>query len=156
MVLDEWTDRAVDSTGGLVSAAGRQDGGDAVTGAPCWFVRMRGDEKDVITVWFTLRQRTLFHEAQLMPAPEEDIRGTWEYLLRRNAELLGMGFALGREEAVYLVGRVPIERVDEAELDRIVGTTWASIDECFPTAMALGFATRFRRRPAPRPDRARC
>ena len=24
-----------------------------------WFVRLRGEEKDTFTVWFTLRQRTL-------------------------------------------------------------------------------------------------
>ena len=65
----------------------------------------------------------------------------------RNADLLGMGFALGDEDAVYLVGRVPVSRVDDYELDRIVGASLAYTDECFPTAMTLGYEGRYRRRP---------
>ena len=74
-----------------------------------------------MTVWLTLRQRTLRHEAQFMPAPETNVEATWLYLLKRNADLLGMAFALGDEDAVYLVGRVPVSRIDDDELDRIVG-----------------------------------
>jgi len=155
-VLDAWTAGAAASAGGTVTAAGPQPGGDALSGAPAWYVRMRGEEKEVITVWLALRQRTLFHHAQLMPAPEEAVRETWEYLLRRNADLFGMAFALGHEGGVELVGRVPVERVDDTELDRIVGTTLACVEECFPTAMALGFGARFRRRPRTRPDTAHC
>ena len=47
-------------------------------------------------MWLTLRQRTLRHEAQFMPAPETNVEATWQYLLRRNADLMGMAFALGR------------------------------------------------------------
>ena len=70
-------------------------------------LRFKGEEKDFITVWFTLRQRTLWHEAQFMPAPEEHKEEVFAYLLRRNMQLFGMAFALGPEDAVYLVGRVP-------------------------------------------------
>jgi hypothetical protein len=82
-----------------------------------------------------------------MPAPETNIEATWRYLLTRNADLLGMAFALGDEDAVYLVGRVPVSRVDDFELDRIIGASLAYTDECFPTAMALGYEGRYRRRP---------
>ena len=99
----------------------RQAGGDPVTGAPRWYLRLKGEEKEFVTVWLTLRQRTLRHECQFMPAPETNVEATWRYLLTRNADLLGMGFALGDEDAVYLVGRVPVSRVDDYELDRIVG-----------------------------------
>ncbi len=118
-----------------------------MTGAPRWYLRLRGDEKEFVTVWLTLRQRTLHHETQFMPGPETNVEATWEYLLKKNAELLGMSFALGPEEAVYLVGRVPVERVDEEELDRIMGASLAYTDECFPTAMSLGYEGRYRRRP---------
>jgi Putative bacterial sensory transduction regulator len=78
---------------------------------------------------------------------ETNIETTWQYLLTRNADLLGMAFALGAEDAVYLVGRVPVARIDDDELDRIVGASLAYTDECFPTAMALGYEGRYRRRP---------
>ena len=111
-----------------------------------WYVRLRGDEKDFVTVWLTVRQRTLYHEAQVMPAPEVNIEATFEYLLRRNADLHQLRFALGAEDAVYLVGEVPVSAVTEDELDRIVGSSLAYVDAYFPTAMSIGFAGRYRRR----------
>ncbi len=146
-VIDAWADREL-AAGGALVAVDRQQGGDPVTGAPRWYLRLTGDEKEFVTVWLTLRQRTLRHETQFMPAPETNIEATWEYLLKRNADLIGMSFALGAEDAVYLVGRVPVDRVDDEELDRIVGASLAYTDECFPTAMSIGYEGRFRRRSA--------
>ena len=60
-----------------------------------------------------------------MPAPETNSRGLRPTCSRRNADLFGMWFALGPEDAVYLVGRVPAELVDDDELDRIVGASVA-------------------------------
>jgi len=111
-----------------------------------WYLRLHGDEKDFVTVWLTIRQRTLHHEAQVMPAPEVNIEATFEYLLRRNADLHQMRFALGAEGAVYLVGEIPVNMVSEDELDRIVGSSLAYVDHYFPTAMSIGFAGRYRRR----------
>jgi hypothetical protein len=112
-----------------------------------WYLRLQGDEKDFVTVWLTVRQRTLHYETQVMPAPEVNVGETFEYLLRRNADLHQMRFALGAEDAVYLVGEVPVTMVSEEELDRIVGSSLAYVDAFFPTAMAIGFAGRYRRRP---------
>ena len=111
-----------------------------------WYLRLKGDEKDFVTVWLTIRQRTLHHETQVMPAPEVNTGETFEYLLRKNADLHQMRFALGAEDAVYLVGEVPVGAVTEEELDRIVGSSLSYVDAFFPTAMAIGFAGRFRRR----------
>ena len=113
--------------------------GTRSTGAPRWYLRFKGEEKDFITVWLTLRQRTLHHEAQFMPAPETNIEADVAVPAARNADLFGMAFALGPEDAVYLVGRVPAARVDDDELDRIVGASLAYIDDHFPTAMTLGY-----------------
>jgi hypothetical protein len=145
-VIDGWAERELAAGGSLV-AVDRQPGGDPVTGAARWYLRLQGEEKEYVTVWLTLRQRTLHHETQFMPAPESNVGGTWEYLLKKNADLLGMSFALGPEDAVYLVGRVPVDRLDEQELDRIMGASLAYTDECFPTAMGIGFEGRYRRRP---------
>jgi Putative bacterial sensory transduction regulator len=146
LLIDRWAEREL-ASGGAVVAVDRQPGGDPITGAPRWYLRLAGEEKEYVTVWLTLRQRTLHHETQFMPGPETNVEATWEYLLKKNADLLGVCFALGPEEAVYLVGRVPVERVDEAELDRIMGVSLAATDECFPTAMTIGYEGRYRRRP---------
>ncbi|MHB8681510.1 MAG: YbjN domain-containing protein [Acidimicrobiales bacterium] len=112
-----------------------------------WYLRLAGDEKDFITVWLTIRQRTLHHEAQVMPAPETNVEAAYEYLLRRNADLHQMRFSLGPEDAVYLIGEVPVAEVTDEELDRILGSSLAYVDDVFPTAMQIGFAGRYRRRP---------
>lgn len=126
--------------GGAVAAVDRQPELDR------WYLRLHGEEKDFVTVWLTIRQRTLHHEAQVMPAPEVNAEATFEYLLRRNADLHQMRFALGVEDAVYLVGEIPVTAVTEEELDRIVGSSLAYIEDYFPTAMSIGFAGRYRRR----------
>jgi hypothetical protein len=111
-----------------------------------WLLRFTGEEKDFVTVWLTMRQRTLWAETQFMPAPVVQVEATYAYLLRRNAGLSPMAFALGAEDAIYLVGEVPIEDVDEEQLDRIVGSSLAAVDAYFPTAMGIGFAGRYQRR----------
>ena len=145
--IDGWVARelAPDGTFGLV-AAERQDVTDR-TASHRWYLRFKGDEKDFITVWLTLRQRTLHHEAQFMPAPEENVAAVLEYLMRRNTELYGMAFCLGTEDAVYLVGKVPASQVDDDELDRIAGSSILYVDDHFPTAMTLGHPSVYRRRP---------
>jgi hypothetical protein len=130
---------------GLLVAGERQEVTDA-TASHRWYLRFKGDEKDFITVWLTLRQRTLHHEAQFMPAPEENVEGTLQYLMRSNAQLYAMAFCLGPEDAVYLVGRVPAGLVDDDELDRIAGSSVVYVDEHFPTAMTLGHPRLHRRR----------
>jgi hypothetical protein len=109
-----------------------------------WYVRLRGEEKSFTTVWLTLRQRTLHYETYFMPAPEENIEALYEYLLKANMRLFGMRFAIGAEDAVYLVGQMPLSAVDTEELDRIVGATYAYAEQYFRPAMTIGFATRFR------------
>ena len=111
-----------------------------------WIVRLQGEEKTVIAVWLTLRQRTLHYESYFMPAPEENVEACYEYLLRANVRLFAMRFAIGLEDAVYLLGQMPLGAVDEAELDRIVGSVYAYSEQYFPLAMSIGYASKYRRR----------
>jgi hypothetical protein len=143
--IDRWVEKELAAGESLV-AAERQEVTDR-TASHRWYLRFKGEEKDFITVWFTLRQRTLHHEVQFMPAPEENKVEVFSYLMRRNTELYGMAFCLGTEDAVYLVGRVPASLVDEEELDRIAGSSILYVDDHFPTAMTLGHPKVYRRRP---------
>jgi Putative bacterial sensory transduction regulator len=143
--IDGWAAREL-VAGGFLVAAERQEVTDR-TASFRWYLRFKGEEKDFITVWLTLKQRTLHHEAQFMPAPEANKSDVYTYLLRRNNHLFGMWFALGPEDAVYLVGRVPARLVDDDELDRIAGGSVLYTDEHFPTAMTLGYPSTYRRRP---------
>jgi hypothetical protein len=109
-----------------------------------WYVRMRGEEKDVTAVWLTLGQRTLRYETYVMPAPEEDAARFYEHLLRRNDGLVGAHFSIGAEDAVFLRGELPLAALDAAELDRVLGTLYATVERCFRPALAIGFASRLR------------
>jgi Putative bacterial sensory transduction regulator len=108
-----------------------------------WYVRLHGDEKDHITVWLTLGQRTLRYEAYVMPAPEENIAQVYEMALRRNEKLVGAHFAIGVEDALFLRGELPVGSVCADEVDRIVGSIYAYCEQCFPAMIRLGFASRF-------------
>jgi hypothetical protein len=108
-----------------------------------WYVRMRGEEKEYTTVWLTLGQRTLRYEAYVMPAPEENAQQLYENVLRRNTKLVGAHFAIGDEDAVFLRGELPLTALNEAELDRVIGSLYAYVEQCFPSLIRIGFASRF-------------
>lgn len=108
-----------------------------------WLIRLAGEDKEHITVWLSLRERTLQHECQVMPAPEENQREVYEHLLRANQRLYGMAFVIGHEDAIYLRGQVPVDWLDEAELDRVIGSSWQWTEQHFRAVLRLGFAARF-------------
>jgi hypothetical protein len=109
-----------------------------------WYVRLKGEQKDVFTVWFTLRQRTLHYETYVMPAPEENHAAFFEHLLRRNAKLYGAAFCIGDEDAVFLTGHLPAALADDpTELDRVLGSLYAWTEQFFRPALRIGFASKF-------------
>ena len=108
-----------------------------------WFVRMRGEQKETFTVWFHLDQRTLQYETYVMPAPIENHAELYEHLLRRNLKLYGAAFAIGDEDAIFLVGQVDNAAVTDDELDRVLGSLYAWVEQFFRPALRIGFASRF-------------
>jgi hypothetical protein len=109
-----------------------------------WYIRLAGEEKASFTIWFTLRQRSLFFETYVLPAPQENRAEFYEYLLRRNQTLHGMAFSIGDEDAIFLSGHVPVDSVDTDELDRIAGSIYAYVERFFGPALRIGFRSRFK------------
>ncbi|MCY3559915.1 MAG: YbjN domain-containing protein [bacterium] len=109
-----------------------------------WYIRLVGEEKSVFSVWFTLRQRSLHFETYFVPAPEENSSRLYEYCLRQNLKLRGARFAIGAEDAVFLLGEIAVADVADDELDRILGTVYEATERHFRPAMRIGFASRFR------------
>lgn len=135
--IEAWLDRQ--RTGNPVVAAVVRDD---ESGERRWFVRVRGEAKDVFTIWFHLRQRTLHYETYVMPAPEENHAALYEYLLRHNAGLYGAAFAIGDEGAIFLTGQIGNDAVDDDELDRILGSLYMWVERFFTPALRIGFASR--------------
>ncbi len=139
LLIDGWLARHLEENP-VVEAVER----DTETGERRWFLRVTGDEKSVFSIWFHLRQRNLHVETYLMPAPEERAGDLYEHLLRRNVRLHGLSFAIGEEDAVFVVGEFPARWVDDALLDRVLGSFYVVVEQCFRPAMRIGFASRFR------------
>jgi Putative bacterial sensory transduction regulator len=140
--IDAWADGLLGSNTAIV-AVDRGTRDDTALGEPRWYIRMHGDEKDFITVWLTLGERTLRYETYVLPAPEENAQQVADLLLRRNDTLVGCHFSIGDEDAIYLRGELPDAAVDEAELDRILGTLYATVETNFRPLLRLAFASRF-------------
>jgi len=140
--IDRWLDAFADDNP-LIASIDRGTSDDTSLGEPRWYVRMLGDEKDYITVWLTLGQRTLRYETYVMPAPEEHHVEVMEMLLRRNDQLVGAHFSIGDEDAIYLRGEIPDAAVDDDEIDRVLGTVYATVEALFQPLLRLAFASRF-------------
>jgi Putative bacterial sensory transduction regulator len=140
--VDAWADGLM-AGNAAIAAVDRGTRDDTPLGEPRWYIRMRGEEKDFITVWLTLGQRTLRYETYVLPAPEENEPQVADLLLRRNDTLVGCHFSVGDEDAIYLRGELPDVAVDDAELDRILGTLYATVESNFRSLLRLAFASRF-------------
>jgi len=111
-----------------------------------WLVRLRGEEKDVVTVWVSLRQRSVHVETEVVPAPETGEEALYRYALVRNADLRSVHLAIGPESAVYLVTALPLAELTLERLDEIMAAVLIYVDELYPTMMTMGFVWYRRRR----------
>ena len=112
-----------------------------------WYVRFGCEGRDAATIYFDLKQRSLYYELYFMPAPDPGPDGTgnarlWEWLLARNRELYRCHFALGSDGDVYLLGRVPIADLDETVLDEVIGEIYGATEVWFQAAITIGFRRR--------------
>ncbi len=132
--IDEWLGRAKTNHANIL-AVDRSDEDEFR-----WYVRMEGEEKDFTTIWFTLGQRTLRYETYVMPAPEQNAELLYETVLRRNEKLVGAHFSIGLEDAIYLRGEMGLSALNEVELDRIIGTLYATVEQLFWPLLEIGYA----------------
>lgn len=137
-LIEQWTLTQLNDNASVLGIETEVD-----NGVRRWLLRLEGEEKQFIAVWLSLRQRSLSVETYFMPAPEENIEDCLTYLMRLNARLGGLRFAIGQEDAMYLMGAVSVHHVTESELDRLLGCAYAYTEAYFRPAMRIGFATRF-------------
>ena len=135
-LVDAWATRQLDELD-VVDAVERGEPGERR-----WFIRVKGEAKDVFTIWLHLRQRTLRYETYLLPAPEENAVRVYEHALRRNHELYGVAFTIGEEDALFLRGHLPSETVTDAELDRVLGSLYSLTERFFRPLLGLAFESR--------------
>jgi hypothetical protein len=106
---------------------------------PRWYVRFGCDGRDAATIYFDFHQRTLRYEVYFMPDPPAHHEELYRYLLARNHQMYGAQFSIGPDGDLYLVGRVLLEHLDVAELDRIIGVLYEAVERWFQPAIRMGF-----------------
>jgi hypothetical protein len=106
---------------------------------PRWYVRFGCDGRDATTIYFDLHQRTLRYEVYFLPDPPRNQLQLYRFLLERNHGLYGARFSIGPDGDLYLTGRVALEHLDTAELDRIIGVLYELVETWFQPAVRLAY-----------------
>ena len=103
-------------------------------------VRMAQTVRDFTTVWFDVGDRTVGYEAYVAPPPPRGTEEVYRQCLVRNRSWWRAHFALDAEGGLVLVGRSPIERLDAAELDAVLGSIYEAVELAFKGILRAGFA----------------
>jgi hypothetical protein len=114
-------------------------------GPGAFLVRLEGEHKLVTMTWLVAGDHSLQVEAFFCRQPDENHASFYRFLLERSARMYGVHFALDHAGDVYLTGRLPLESINEAEIDRLLGCVLSYSDEAFNEALILGFASAIRR-----------
>ena len=77
--------------------------------------------------------------------PEENVEAVYNWCLSKNASMYGIAFALNELGDIYLVGRIPLDSLNAAALDRIIGSVLQYSGSSFNPLLELGFANAIRR-----------
>ncbi len=115
------------------------------TGEHRYAVSLPGTHKLTTLCHLIVGEHALRVEAFVMRSPEENQERLWAWLLRRNARMYGVAWAIDAAGDVYLTGRVGLAAVTEAELDRLLGAVLSYADESFDTMLEIGYGSAIRR-----------
>jgi len=102
---------------------------------------MRQEVRDATTVWFDVGDRSLQFEAYIMPAPlaPADVH---RQALVRNARSWRAFFAVDKEGAVVVRGRLASGQVTLEELDLVLGEVYEMVEVAFRAMIRAGFPNR--------------
>ena len=110
-----------------------------------FFVVLPGTHKLATNCWLVVGAHALLVEAFVCRKPDENVEEFHRFLLRRNARLYGVHFAVDAAGDVYLVGRLPLHAVTADEVDRLLGSVLSYADDSFDRLLEIGFAGSIRR-----------
>jgi Putative bacterial sensory transduction regulator len=93
----------------------------------------------------TIGDHSLGVSAFVIRKPDENSAEVHEWMLKRNASMYAVAFALNELGDIYLVGRLPHAAVTDSELDKVVGSVLQYADGAFNPLLELGFSSAIRR-----------
>lgn len=104
-----------------------------------------GEHKQRTSVSLLVGEHSLSATAFVIRHPDENEAQFNRWLLRRNARLAGVAFAVDESGDVFLRGRLPVEAVDAQTLDALLGTLLDTADSAFDPLLAIGFRSAMQR-----------
>lgn len=110
-----------------------------------FIVELPGERKLKTAVTLAVRSQALGVHAFVARCPDENHEGVYRWLLERNLKMYGVAFAIDHQGDIYLDGKVPLQAITPAEIDRLLGAVLEYADSSFNTILELGFASSIRK-----------
>ena len=110
-----------------------------------FLLTLPGEKKLQTHCALLIGDHSLSINAFVIRKPEENIEAVHNWCLSKNASMYGIAFALNELGDIYLVGRIPLDSLNAAALDRIIGSVLQYSDSSFNQLLELGFANTIRR-----------
>jgi len=110
-----------------------------------YLITLPGEAKQQTHCALVVGDHSLSINAFVIRKPDENKAAVFEYLLRKNASMYSIAFAVNELGDIYLVGRLPLEAVNEREIDRLLGAVLQYADSSFNPLLELGFSSAIRR-----------
>ena len=110
-----------------------------------YLITLPGEAKLQTHCALVIGDHSLSINAFVIRKPDENQAGVYEYLLKKNAAMYSVAFALNELGDIYLVGRLPLAAISEREIDRILGAVLQYSDSYFNPLLELGFSSSIRR-----------
>ena len=110
-----------------------------------YLVTLPGEAKQQTHCALVVGDHSLSINAFVIRKPDENKEAVFEYLLKKNASMYSIAFAVNELGDIYLVGRLPLDAVNEREIDRLLGAVLQYADSSFNPLLELGFSSAIRR-----------
>jgi len=110
-----------------------------------FFLTLPGEKKLQTHCALVVGDHSMSINAFVIRKPDENVDIVHEWLLKKNASLYCVAFAINELGDIYLVGRLPFSSITEQELDRVIGAVLQYSDSSFNPLLELGFSTAIRR-----------
>ena len=110
-----------------------------------FLVTLKGEKKLQTHCALVVGDHSLSINAFVIRKPDENEAAVHHWCMSKNAGMYGLAFAINTLGDIYLVGRLPLDAVNEKELDRILGSVLQYSDSSFNHLLELGFADAIRR-----------
>ena len=110
-----------------------------------FFLTLPGEKKLQTHCALVVGDHSMSINAFVIRKPDENVDIVHEWLLKKNASLYCVAFAINELGDIYLVGRLPFSSITGQELDRVIGAVLQYSDSSFNPLLELGFSSAIRR-----------